>query len=98
MIGKFFGWLILLCAGAVLVRDVLAWRELNVIAPESFNTLWFDLAGNSLGVFRGQVLTVMPWFWNIVIAPVLSLWAAPILLVVALFLLWTSRAGRRRHR
>ncbi len=98
MIGKLFGWIFLLGAGAVMVRDALAWHELHTIAPESFNSLWFDLAGNSLGVFRGTVLSTMPWFWNIVMAPLLSLWAGPVLLVVALYLLWTSRAGRRRHR
>ena len=98
MIGRFFGWLFLLAAGAVLVRDALAWHDLHVVAPESFNSLWYDLASNSLGVFRGQVLSIMPWFWTIVMAPLLSLWAGPVLLVAALFLLWTSREGRRRHR
>jgi hypothetical protein len=98
MVGKIFGWIFLLAAGAVLVRDALAWHALHVIAPESFNSLWFDLAGNSLGIFRGQVLSTIPWLWTIVMAPLLSLWAGPVLLLAALYLLWASRAGRRRQR
>jgi hypothetical protein len=98
MIGKIFGWIFLLAAGAVLVRDGLAWHDLHVINLESFNTLWFDLARDSLGLFRGTVLNVMPWLWNFVIGPVLSLWAGPVLLLIALVLLWTGREGRRRHR
>lgn len=98
MIGRFFGWILLLAGGAVLVRDALAWRALHVVSFETFNSLWFDLSGNSLGIFRGQVLSVMPWLWTIAIAPVLSLWAGPVLLIAALILLWMSRAGRKRAR
>jgi hypothetical protein len=97
MIGRFFGWIFLLAAGAVLVRDALAWYELHRLALETFDRLWFDLSSDSFGIFRGAVLGTMPWLWRIVIAPILSLWAAPILFIAALVLLWTGRASRRRR-
>lgn len=98
MIGRLFGWILLIAAGAVLARDALAWHELHIIAPESFERLWYDLASDSFGIFRGDVLNVMPWLWTFLLGPLLSLWAGPVLLVIALFLLWMSREGRRRHR
>ncbi len=88
------GWLFLLAAGAVLVRDGLAWSDTHMIAPATFNTLWFDLGSDSQGIFRGAVLNTMPWLWTIVIAPILSLWAAPTLALIGCFLLWRARAGR----
>ena len=84
MVGKAFGWIFLLAAAAVLLRDGLAWYDLHLVAPESFNALWFDLARDSLGLFRGTVLNVMPWLWTFAIGPVLSLWAGPVLLLAAL--------------
>lgn len=97
MIGRFFGWIFLLAAGAVLVRDGLASHELHRLSLETFDRLWFDLGSNSLGTFRGAVLGTMPWLWAIVVAPILSLWAGPILFLVAIFLLWTGRGARRRR-
>ena len=97
MIGRFFGWVFLFAAGAVLVRDGIAWYATHVVAPESFNNLWFDLGSDSLGLFRGAVLGTMPWLWRLVLEPILSLWAGPVLLVLALSLLWSSREGRRRR-
>lgn len=98
MIGRIFGWLCLVAAGAVLVRDALAWHTLHVVAPESFKILWFDLGGNSYGRFEGAMLATMPWLWHLVVAPLLSLWAGPALLILALGLLWIGRAAQaRRH-
>ena len=97
MIGRFFGWICLLAAGAVLVRDGLAWYDTHKITLESFNGLWFDLGSDSLGVFRGSVLSTMPWFWRFFLSPILSLWAGPVLLLAALYLLWSSRESRRRR-
>lgn len=97
MIGRLLGWIFLLAAGAVLVRDGLAWHELHRLSLETFERLWFDLDSDGLGVFRGAVLGVMPWLWAIVVAPILSLWAGPTLFVVALVLLWTGRSARRRR-
>ena len=99
MIGRFFGWVCLFLAAAVLVRDGLAWRDTEFLRPETFNGLWYDLSAGSLGIFRGDVLSTMPWLWTYVLAPVLSLWAAPVLLILSLTLLWAARArGHRRSK
>src|ERR1700679_3324433 len=99
MIGRFFGWIFLFAAGAVLVRDGLVWRATHHLAFEIFTALWFDLNSDSLGVFRGAATGTMPWLWNFAIAPVLDLWAGPVLLVLALFLLWSgARSSRKRRR
>jgi hypothetical protein len=98
MIGRFLGWAFLFVAAAVLVRDGLAWRDTEFLRPETFNALWYDLSAGSLGIFRGDVLHTMPWLWTYLLAPVLSLWAAPVMLVLSMTLLWASRGGgRRRH-
>ncbi|HEY3920309.1 MAG TPA: hypothetical protein VGL83_21155 [Stellaceae bacterium] len=97
MIGRLFGWVFLLAAGAVLVRDGIAWYATGAMTPQSFNSLWFDLSSHSLGLFRGAVLGTIPWLWRLVLSPILSLWAGPILLLVALYLLWSSREAKRRR-
>ena len=99
MIGRFFGWLFLFVAVAVLVRDGLVWRDTEFLRPETFSGLWSDLNAGSLGIFRADVVATMPWLWNYVLAPAMSLWAAPILLALSLTLLWIARAsGHRRAR
>lgn len=85
-------------AAAVLVRDGLAWRDSDALQPETFNALWSDLSAASLGIFRADVMRTMPWLWNYLLAPALSLWVAPVLLVLSLTLFWSARAtARRRH-
>ncbi|HEV8016203.1 MAG TPA: hypothetical protein VGP48_11760 [Stellaceae bacterium] len=97
MIGRSFGWFCLFAAAVILVRDALVWHDVGKLAPETFNELWFDLSSNSLGIFRGSVESTMPWFWNLVVAPFLSLWAAPVLFLLAIFLTWRRGAtGARR--
>lgn len=99
MIGRFFGWLFLFVAVAVLVRDALIWRDTEFLRPETFNGLWYDLSAHSLGIFRGDVESTMPWLWSYVFAPAMSLWAAPALFVLSVALLVAGRAsGRRRGR
>jgi len=104
MISRIFGWMFLFVAAAVLVRDGLAWRNATPDAefsgPESLNGLWADLSPGTLGVFRADVLHTMPWLWNYLLAPALSLWAVPVLFVLSLALFWSARAAawrRRKH-
>jgi len=98
MIGRLFGWILLLAAAAVLVRDALAWHDMNVLAPETLNALWFDLSSTSLGLFRGAVLGTMPWAWQFALGPLLSLWAGPFFLLLGIILLVSARAARARRR
>jgi len=98
MISRIFGWMFLFVAAAILVRDGLAWRDSESLQPETFNALWYDLSAASLGIFRADVMHTMPWLWNYVLGPALSLWAAPVLLILSLALLWAARAGGHRRR
>jgi hypothetical protein len=100
MISRFFGWVFLFVAGAVLVRDGMAWRagDGKFTGPESLGGLWFDVSPASLGIFRADVLHTMAWLWNYLLAPVLSLWAGPVFLILSLGLLWAARAGEYRRR
>jgi len=98
MIGRFFRWFLLFAAAAVLVRDALVWHDSGALTPESFSGLWVDISSTSLGIFRGSVQSTMPWFWKWIVGPFLSLWAGPVLLVLAIILQWRSRtASARRH-
>jgi hypothetical protein len=102
MISRFFGWVFLFVAAAVLVRDVFAWRtatpEAEFSGPESLIGLWADLSSSSLGIFRADVLHTMPWLWNYLLAPALSLWAVPVLFVLSMALFWSARAAAARRR
>ena len=98
MISRFFGWMFLFVAAAVLVRDGLTWRDSKFLQPETFNGLWFDLSAASLGIFRANVVHTMPWLWNYLLGPALSLWVAPVLLFLSLTLFWAARVGGRRRR
>ena len=42
-IGRWIGWFCLVLAGAVLVRDLLAWHDLRRLAPISLEGFWRDL-------------------------------------------------------
>jgi hypothetical protein len=101
MISRFFGWVFLFAAGAILVRDGMAWHTTDAdkfTGPETLNALWFDVSAASLGIFRADVLHTMPWLWNYLLAPALSLWAGPVLFILSLVLLWTARAAAHRRR
>jgi hypothetical protein len=98
MIERLFGYIFLVAAAAILVRDGLAWHDVNVLAPESLNALWFDLNSTSLGLFRGAVLGTMPWAWHFGLGPLLSLWAGPFFLLLGIVLLVSARAARARRR
>jgi hypothetical protein len=97
MIGRAFAWFFLFAAGAVTVRDGLAWRDAELLKPATFSALLYDLSPTSIGVFRGQVLSTMPSLWNYLLAPFLSLWAGATMLLLAIVLMWTSRRGKRRR-
>jgi hypothetical protein len=97
MISRFFGWVFFFVAAALFVRDGLAWRDSQAFQPETFNALWSDLSAATLGMFRADVLHTMPWLWNYLLAPALSLWAAPGLLFLSLSLFLARRIGQRRQ-
>lgn len=98
MIGRSLGWIFLFAAGAILVRDALVWHDMGTLKPETFEDLWFDVSSTSFGLFRGAMLSTMPWLWNDFVGPFFTLWAGPVLLALGLILLWRARfIASKRH-
>jgi hypothetical protein len=97
MIGRFFGWIFLLAAGAVLVRDGLAWNDTHIFAPETLGGAWFDLSSGSLRLFQGAIERIAPWLWSYGVAPILFVWAAPVFLILGFVLIWQFRKAKRRR-
>jgi hypothetical protein len=97
VIGRYLAWVVLLCAGAVLVRDALVWHDTQLFAPESLADLWTDLSAESLRQLHLIAAANLPWFWKSVLEPALHFWAAPALILIALWILWVSRPPQRRR-
>jgi len=98
VLGRILGWLLLLAALAVLVRDLLAWGDTHVFAPIALGDLWSELQRNGLEAARGAVERAAPWLWNLVLGPILAFWAALTLAIIGCTLLWLGRANGRRRR
>ena len=97
IIGRFIGWVLLLVAGAVLIRDTLVWSDGHVFAPLSLGGLWSDLSAMSMIAVRHGIEDRLPWLWNFGLGPVLAVWALPIFAVLAIALLVTCRREQRRR-
>ncbi len=95
---RFFAWIFLLIAGAVLVRDALVWNDLHIIAPLSLGGLWSDLAPENFRTAHNAMESAHPALWHWLVAPLLGLWALPVFLILGLLLLWARRRPRRRFR
>ena len=97
VIGRFFGWLLLLAAAAVIVRDATIWAELHRLVPLSLGGLWVELSASTLRSTRNSIEQAAPWLWTLVVGRLLLLWAAPVFVVCGCFLLWLFRRRRQRH-
>jgi hypothetical protein len=94
---RFIGWALLLIGLVVLGRDLIAWYDSGILAPLSLAELWRDIDGSSLVQLESGS---SPSVWG-VIRRVLVLWAAPVLLVPGIMLVWGNqreRHARRRRR
>ena len=97
LIGRFIGWIALFAAGAVLVRDGLAWADTRALAPLSLGGLWSNLNASGLIAARHMIERLAPWLWHGALGPVLAIWALPVLAIVGAALLWTCRRTRPRR-
>lgn len=97
VIGRFFGWLLLLAAGAVIVRDAIIWADLHSLVPLSLGSLWTELSASTLRSARSSIEYLAPWLWTLVIGRLLLLWAAPVFVVCGCLFLWLFRRRRRRR-
>ncbi len=99
IIGRMIGWLLVLAALVVLGRDVIAWHETGSFEPVVIGKLWYDLHPASLNLIQAVIQRyVIPGLWDPVIVTVLLWWAAPVLAVIGLLLVWLFRARRGRRR
>jgi hypothetical protein len=98
VIGRFFGWVLLLAAGIVFVRDTAAWLDLHILAPLSLGGLWSNLDSGGFMSAHAAIERVAPWLWRWALAPALALWALPVLAAVGLALLMVCRTRQRRFR
>ena len=97
VIGRFLGWVILFVAGAVLVRDGLAWADTRALAPLSLGGLWSNLDGNGLIAAHQAIERAAPWLWRWALGPALAIWARPVLAILGLLLLRSFRRVRPRR-
>jgi len=98
MVGRWIGWFFLLLAGAVLVRDLLAWQDLHRLAPLSLAGFWRDLDPAGFRAAESGVDRLAPWLWFWLIGPALALWALPAFAVAGLVLIRACRRRERRRR
>ncbi len=97
VIGRFFGWLLLLAAAAVIVRDAIIWADLHRLVPLSLGGLWVELSASTLRSTRNSIEQAAPWLWTLVVGRLLLLWAAPVFAVCGFLFLWLFRRRRQRH-
>lgn len=97
MIGRIIGWIFLIAALAVLVRDVLASIDAGSLVLIATGELWFSLHNGSLNLIQAVTQRyVSPSLWDPVIVTVL-LWPAVLVLgVPGIVLSWLFRARRRK--
>jgi hypothetical protein len=98
VIGRFLGWVLLFATGIVFVRDTIAWLDLRILAPLSLGELWSNLDGSGFMSAHAAIERLAPWLWRWGFAPVLALWALPVLAVLGLALLMVCRTRQRRFR
>jgi hypothetical protein len=99
IIGRVLGWLFVLAAAVVALRDIIGWLDTGTLAPLALGQLWYDVSPTSIEIAQPAIQRhVAPWIWDPVILDILLLWAAPVLAVPGLVLLWACRGKRRRLR
>ena len=96
-IGRFLGWLLLLTASVVLVRDAIAWTDTHSFVPLSLGGLWSNLSAGGPIALRITIERVAPWLWAMGIRPVLSIWALPVFAILGLAVLWFCRRPPQRR-
>jgi multisubunit Na+/H+ antiporter MnhC subunit len=99
IIGRFIGWLLLLAALVVLVRDLIAWLDTGSFGFVAAGQVWFEISPNTLELAQPAIQRhVATWLWDPIVA-ILTLPAIVVLGVpgVALVLLCRRRERRRRR-
>lgn len=95
LVGRVIGWIFVVAAIAILVRDIIAWIDTGALAVAATGELWFTLHSGSLNLL--QAITqryIFPALWDPIFVTVL-LW--PAFVVVGVPGLILSYAFRRRR-
>jgi hypothetical protein len=99
IVGRVIGWILIVAAVAVLVRDIIAWIDTGNFALIAAGQLWFNLHQDSLQIaepaISRHIPLIGPWLWHPVISTILT-WPAVLVFAVPGILL--ARAFRRRHK
>lgn len=91
IIGRFLGWVFLVCGVLVLARDFWASYEVRHWAPIALGQLWYDLNRTSLILTQAGIqryVSVRAWD---VIDQMLTIWAFLALMVIGIALLIAFR-------
>ncbi len=102
VVGRIIGWLFIVAAVIVFLRDAIAWYETGVFTPIALGKLWYDINPTSLELAQPAIQRhVAPWLWDAVVL-VLLCWATPVFAGLGFLLLLAfggfSRGSRRRTR
>ena len=99
VIGRVIGWLLLLAAAVVFMRDLIGWYDTGVFAPTAAGQLWFDIDRSSLNLVQAVIQRyISAWLWQPVIATILLGWAVLVIGGPGLLLVWACRRRNRRRR
>lgn len=97
IVGRVIGWIFLIAAVAVLVRDISAWLATGDFVMITAGELWFTLDNGSLNLVQAVTQRyVLPSLWDPVIVTIL-LWPALLVLgVPGIILTWVFRRRPRK--
>jgi hypothetical protein len=96
VIGRFVGYLLLILAAIVGLRDLLAWFDTGILVLLSGNQLWFTLSPANYDSVTDAMRRAMPMLWD-PLSAVLSAPAVAVSLILGLLLIWVFRRRRRRR-
>jgi hypothetical protein len=100
IVGRIIGWLLIVAAVAVLVRDALAWIDGGSFALIAAGELWFRLHQDSLQIAEPAIARhipyIGPWLWHPVISTILTWPAVLVIGVPGLVLSWAFRPRPKR--
>ena len=100
IVGRAIGWILIVAALAVLVRDIVAWIDTGDLALIAAGQLWFDLHQDSLQLAEPAISryipVIGPWLWHPVISTGLTWPATFVLGVPGLVLAWTCRVRPKK--
>jgi hypothetical protein len=95
IIGRLIGFLLVLLAIVVLLRDLIAWHDTGTLAVMSGTQLWYTLDPDDYDVASAMLSDRAPLLWGTVVTGILSL---PAFLTAALFGLILIYLFRNRAR